>query len=80
MRRCQVKTYEKDTKKEVWKEAEFLGVYQYSFVKQGNLIGEIGGVVAFPVAVVNLNNELLQLNIHYVRFEGVEMVNESKNL
>ncbi|MBC2140730.1 hypothetical protein HCA89_00290 [Listeria innocua] len=73
MKRCQVKIYEKDTKKEIWKEAEFLGVYQYSYVKQEIIVGEIGGVVAFPVAVVHLNNELLQLNIHCVRFEGVEI-------
>ena len=71
MRRCKVKGLDKETKEILWIEAEFFGVFQKSFVKQAILIGETGGVVAMPVAVVELEGNLLELALSSVELEEV---------
>ena len=69
MRKCKVKTNEPGSKEMVWVEAEFLGVFQRSVVKQALLIGEVGGTIACPVGVVKLNGELLEFHLEQIRFE-----------
>lgn len=71
MKKCKVKCHDKETKKDLWIDAEFLGIFQRSGVKQALLIGEIGGVIARPVAVVELEGKLLELNLEQVKFGDV---------
>lgn len=53
-----------------WRDAEFLGVFQYSTVIQPSpMIGGIpGGIIAYPVAVVKVGSQLKEVRISEVKF------------
>lgn len=50
-----------------WKNAKLVGFYQFSTVKQEILIGEIGGVIAYPIALVYVDYLFQTVNINLVR-------------
>lgn len=52
-----------------WKEVPFYGVFQYSNVIEPALRvgGHPGGVIAYPVAVVELDNQLIMRSIDSVK-------------
>lgn len=58
--KCKVKLQEEE------KEANLYGIYQHSHVKQAILIGEMGGVVAYPVAVVDWGEGLREIPLNTV--------------
>jgi hypothetical protein len=57
--------------KSEWKEAEFLGVFQYSNVIPPSPMvgGHPGGVIAYPIAIVKLNEELKEIKISNLKFK-----------
>ena len=52
-----------------WREVPFYGVFQYSDVIGPSLMagGHPGGVIAYPVAVVELENQLIMRSIDSVK-------------
>ncbi len=52
-----------------WQEVPFHGVFQYSDVIEPSLMvgGHPGGVIAYPVAVVELENQLIMRSIGSVK-------------
>ncbi len=52
-------------------EAEFIGVYQYSGVIEPSPMigGHPGGVIAYPVAVVKLNEKLKEVKLSDITFK-----------
>lgn len=52
-----------------WQEVPFYGVFQYSDVIEPALRvgGHPGGVIAYPVAVVELDNQLIMRSIDSVK-------------
>lgn len=56
--------------KEEEKEAKLYGIYQHSHVKQAIFRGEVGGVIAYPVAVVDWGEGVKEMPL--------SMINEIK--
>lgn len=52
-------------------EAEFIGVYQYSRVIEPSPMigGHPGGVIAYPIAVVKLNEKLKEVKLSEITFK-----------
>ena len=52
-----------------WQEVPFYGVFQYTDVIGPSLLvgGHKGGTIAYPVAVVELDNQLIMRNIDSVK-------------
>ena len=52
-------------------EAEFIGVYQYSRVIEPSPMigGHPGGVIAYPVVVVKLNEKLKEVKLSDITFK-----------
>jgi len=53
-----------------WTEAEFIGVYQFSNVIEPSPMigGHPGGVIAYPVVVVKMDDKLKDFGINKVKF------------
>ncbi|KGL41793.1 hypothetical protein EP56_10925 [Listeriaceae bacterium FSL A5-0209] len=66
MRPCIVTLGHRENKRA--ENALFYGVYQDSSVRQALLIGETGGQISAPVAVVEINRKLLSVNLSRVEF------------
>ncbi|MGK4042224.1 hypothetical protein AB0Y20_07960 [Heyndrickxia oleronia] len=51
-------------------EAEFIGVYQYSRVIEPSPMigGHSGGVIAYPIAVIKLNEKLKEVKLSDITF------------
>lgn len=51
-------------------EAEFIGVYQYSQVIEPSPMigGHPGGVIAYPIAIVKLNEKLKEVKLSDITF------------
>lgn len=56
--KCRVKISKDETK-----EAILYGIFQHSHIKQEFLRGEIGGVIAYPVAVVDWGEGLIDVPV-----------------
>lgn len=50
-----------------WIEAPFHGIYQYSAITPPSLGEHNGGVIAYPVAVIELENQLLMRSVDSVK-------------
>lgn len=52
-------------------EAEFVGVFQYSHVLDSSPMigGHSGGVIAYPVAVVKVNEKLSEVKLSDITFK-----------
>lgn len=57
-------------RKSEWVEAEYVGVFQISDVIGESMMigGHPGGVIAYPVVVVKMNDKLQQFALAKVRF------------
>jgi len=60
LKKCIVKT------KDGEKHGDFYGIFQHSHVKQAILVGEVGGTVAYPVAVVDWGEGLEGVFTHQI--------------
>lgn len=51
--------------------ADFIGVYQYSMVLEPSPMigGHPGGVIAYPIAVVKLNEKLKEVKLSEITFK-----------
>lgn len=49
------------------KEAKLYGIYQHSHVKQAMLRGEVGGVIAYPIAVVDWGEGLKEIPLNVIK-------------
>lgn len=67
MKKCKLKVYD-EFGHETQKVANFHGIFQKSYiVKPSPMIGgSSGGVVAYPVAVVELDKRLFEVSLEYV--------------
>ena len=67
MKKCKVLKNIKE--KDSWIEAKFYGVFQYStIIKESMMVGgELGGVIAYPVAIVEDENGLQQVELYRVK-------------
>lgn len=67
MKKCKLKVYDKSGH-ETQKVANFHGIFQKSYiVAQSSMIGgHLGGVVAYPVAVVELDDGPFEVSLEYV--------------
>ncbi|WP_413509659.1 hypothetical protein [Carnobacterium maltaromaticum] len=63
---CEVKVLKE------WKSAKLVGFYQCSYVKQSILIGEIGGVIAYPVALVYVDSHFQTVDANLVKLVNKE--------
>lgn len=56
--------------KKEWVEAEYMGLFQFSQVIDPSPLigGHPGGVIAYPVAVVKINDKLVEYGTHAVKF------------
>ncbi|TLS37755.1 hypothetical protein [Pseudalkalibacillus caeni] len=54
-----------------WIEAEFIGVFQYSNVTDPSPMrcGHSGGVIAYPMAVVKVNERLVEIGLSNFKFK-----------
>lgn len=68
---CEVEAYLGDGETE-WREAEFMGVFQYSEVIGPSLLqgGHNGGVIALPMDVVKIDGEFQNVKINKVKFKN----------
>jgi hypothetical protein len=57
--------------KDRWEKAEFHGFYQFSNVVDASPFagGHPGGVIAYPVALVEIDGELKEVRAFLVKFE-----------
>lgn len=67
MKKC--KFLQNINKKDSWIEAKFYGVFQYSTIlKESIMVGGLsGGVIAYPVAIVEDENGLQQVELYRVK-------------
>lgn len=67
MKKC--KFLQNINKRDSWIEAKFYGVFQYSTIlKESFMIGGLsGGVIAYPVAIVEDENGLQQVELYRVK-------------
>lgn len=67
MKKCKLKVYD-EFGHETQKVANFHGIFQKSYVvEQSSMIGgHLGGVVAYPVAVVELDEGPFEVSLEYV--------------
>ena len=67
MKKC--KFLQNINKRDGWIEARFYGVFQYSTIlKESFMVGGLsGGVIAYPVAIVEDENGLQQVELYRVK-------------
>lgn len=67
MKKC--KFLQNINKRDSWIEAKFYGVFQYSTIlKESIMVGGLsGGVIAYPVAIVEDENGLQQVELYRVK-------------
>lgn len=67
MKKC--KFLQNINKKDSWIEVNFYGVFQYSTIlKESIMVGGLtGGVIAYPVAIVEDENGLKQVELYRVK-------------
>ena len=67
MKKC--KFLQNINKRDSWIEAKFYGVFQYSTILNGSLMvgGPPGGVIAYPVTIVEDENGLQQVELYRVK-------------
>ena len=54
-----------------WKSARYVGMYQFANVIEPSIMigGHKGGMVAYPVAVVKYESELIELPLKHIRLK-----------
>lgn len=67
MKKCKV--LKNINEKDSWIEAKFYGVFQYSTILNGSLMvgGPPGGVIAYPVAIIEDESGLQSVEIYRVK-------------
>lgn len=57
-------------KSDDWRMAELIGIFQYSNVVDPSpfIGGHSGGVIAFPVAVVRIGDELKEVSVASIKY------------
>lgn len=75
MKKCKV--LKNINEKDSWIEAKFYGVFQYSTIIKESMMagGELGGVIAYPVAIIELEDESGLQSVELYRVKEIENEN-----